>query len=481
MVATLSAIKLRLQVDEQSARILDSQSRMCNWLYNHLVETANTLRETYCETQDPVIAKTLYTRLGLRNLIPKIKAEHPFLKTVHSSPLKNVGLRLTECIQTYQKSRKGKRKGKETGWPRFRSWSERWFSLLYDEPGKGYKVLGSELELSLGLGEDRKQYRIRLKIKEASLLKNKLTRNCRIVKDNGVFSAVFTVARELPESKSLEKILCIDPNHQNLGYGIDHSGEALEIERPYWLKHYDKRIDEIKSKRDHCLKKSYQMDVCDAKGNQTGKKRWVASRQWRHYDQVLKKVLAKRREQTKTYCYTISNKLYQHYDLIAVGDYTPRGGGINKGMRRSMNNRSLIGRFKETLSWVAMKSGKHYVEYNETGTTRTCHACEHREQKGISPKLRRWTCPQCLLVHSRDENAAINGLRKVLRNETLNISAQALLVPSSGHVLVTKRCAWRVQPSGVKITLRGLSGRGTASVKKLNGLRGSDLPLLAHG
>jgi len=67
---------------------------------------------------------------------------YQLLKVVHSSPLKNTALRLSDAIQTHQKSKKGKRKGKEVGWPKFRSWKQKWFSLFYDEPEKGFKIEG---------------------------------------------------------------------------------------------------------------------------------------------------------------------------------------------------------------------------------------------------------------------------------------------------------------------------------------------------
>jgi len=480
MSETISAIKLRLDVSQRHGDILDSQSKMCNWLYNHLLEKANQLRDEYRENQDDSIAKTLYTRLGLRDLVPDIKSEKPFLKTVHSSPSKNTALRLTDCIQTHQKSRKGKRKGKETGWPKFRAWGTKWFSLLYDEPNKGYKVIDNHLHLSLGMGEDRKHHSIVLPIKEAGILKDKQIRNLRLVKNAGIFYAVFTVVRQVPATKAIKRLLCIDPNHSNLGYGVDNFGEALEIESPHWLKAYDKRIDKLKAKRDRCQKKAYQVEVLDAKGISIGKKRMVPSRRWRYLDRVLKRVLAKRREQTKTYCYTISNQLCRWYDCIAVGDYAPKGGGITTSMRRSMNNRSLIGRFKETLSWVAFKSGKHFISYDETGTTRTCHACGHVVSDGIAPGISAWICSECKTHHHRDENAAINGMRKVLRNHQDLISAQALVLPGSGRVSISKHCAWRVRPSGVIMTPRGMDSSEAASAKKLNRLRGSDLPVFDH-
>jgi putative transposase len=85
-----SALKMRLEVDQQTTAILDGQSRIANWLYNHLLEEANALRQRFRQTQDPAVARVLYSQRGLRNRIPELKQEHPFLRTVHSSVLKNV-------------------------------------------------------------------------------------------------------------------------------------------------------------------------------------------------------------------------------------------------------------------------------------------------------------------------------------------------------------------------------------------------------
>src|SRR3990167_8573843 len=222
-------IRLQLTPSLENVDVLDGQSRICNWLYNHLVEEAAKLKEQFLKNQDPTAAKNLYTKRGLRNLLPKIKEDHPFLKVVHSSPLKNTALRLSEAIQSHQKSKKGKRKGKFVGWPKFRCWKNNWFSLFYDEPEKGFKIEDQMLILSLGMGQDRKQRSITIQI-------------------------------ELPIQKPISKVIAFDPNHKNLAYGVDTDGKAIEIAAPTWLKGYDKRLDEIKSKRDRCNKKSKKAD-----------------------------------------------------------------------------------------------------------------------------------------------------------------------------------------------------------------------------
>ena len=123
-----SGVKIQLEVDEASRHILDAQSKICNWLYNQLLERANELRAQFAASggQDEEAARIVYSRRGLRDLVPMLKERHPFLRTVYSStaasavcsdPLKNTGLRLSASIRAYQQWRQGKRPGDEVGWP----------------------------------------------------------------------------------------------------------------------------------------------------------------------------------------------------------------------------------------------------------------------------------------------------------------------------------------------------------------------------
>lgn len=451
MATCLAVVKRRLDVDDDSRRVLDDQSRKCNWLYNKLLELANELRTQYRATPTEEVARTLYTKRGLRNQVPTLKKSHPFLKTVHSSPLKNSALRLTESIQTFQKSRRSD--GPPRGWPRFRSWKAAWFSLFYDEPDKGWKLDGSTLRLSLGVGQEGKRRVLELRVRAIRALKGTTPRNVRIVCEAGVYSAVFTVARTIPEPRRVktraETASALDPNHKNLAYGVDTEGRAIEIEAPWWLKAYDKRLDELKALRDRCRRKARQVPVLDDNGAPTGKQRWEPSRRWKKRDAAYRRALAKRRDQTKTFLYTVANRLMRSYDLVGIGDYTPHGGGISTPMRRAMNNRSLIGRFKSTLSWCASKSGKIYDEYQEGGTTRTCSGCGYQAAGGIPPEKRKWRCPVCARDHIRDENAAVNGLERVLERYQEKCGGMPPSVPGSGLVSVRERWVWRVRPSGI--------------------------------
>lgn len=102
-----SAVKITLIVTEKQAAVLDSQSKIANWLYNHLLETANGLRQQYRQTQDKQVGRTLYTEHGLPDPIPAIKEQRPFVKAVYSSVLKNAALRLSKAIRDYQEGKHG--------------------------------------------------------------------------------------------------------------------------------------------------------------------------------------------------------------------------------------------------------------------------------------------------------------------------------------------------------------------------------------
>lgn len=471
MTSEQYGIKLRVHEEKEALSILDGQSKICNWLYNYLLEKASNYKKEFRKGNKEV-GKTLYTKRGLRNLLPEIKKEHPFLKVVHSSPLKNTALRCSEAIRAYQDSKSGKRKGKAMGWPKFRSCKRDWFSLFYDEPTKGFRLEGDRLILSLGMGEDRKQRSLELILSDVHLLEGKTIRNLRIVSELGVYYAVFTVQREKRPVKAVKKVIALDPNHKNFAYGVGTDGQGIEIASPHWLKTYDKRIDELKSRRDRCNKKAKKIELPSKKTIA------LPSKEWQKRNKTLQRALHKRREQTKTFMFTTAHLLFKEYDCVAIGDYAPDGTGDYKRMRRAMNNRSLIGRFKKVASWVGQKTGKMYLEFDERRTTKTCHKCQVAVEGGLPPKIRQWRCAHCQAFHIRDENAAINGLGKVLRDLATKCESNLSHIVSGSDLVVKQRWAWCVQPRGVISTLRGLDSKEICSSRKLKRERSSSRPSL---
>ena len=94
----------------------------------------------------------------------------------------------------------------EMGWPKFRSWKASWFSLLYDEPDKGFKVEGDILTLSIPC--EGKSQKLTFSLKESYILKNHKIRNLRITKEGHLYYAIFTIETSLPVEKEIKKNYC---------------------------------------------------------------------------------------------------------------------------------------------------------------------------------------------------------------------------------------------------------------------------------
>ena len=268
-------------------------------------------------------------------------------------------------------------------------------------------------------------------------------RQLRIKEELGQVYGIFTIRTEdRPLKLEIpQKVIALDPNHKNMSWGVDLEGRSIEIQNPWFIKEIQKRIDRVKSKRDKAKKRSRKFT------SEHGREYWLPSRRWKHLNQILERLYRKRREQTKTYIFTVAHYLYQQYDLVSIGDYTPRlennDGSLNRNMRREMFNHSLIGRLKNALAWVAKKAGKEFMEWDEFRSSKTCSYCGEQLSYSLSPNVRTWECPACKRKLIRDENAARNGLIWTMKKKNLSL-------PGSGHLLeVSSRCAVRFNGLGI--------------------------------
>src|SRR5574344_443611 len=131
------SIKTELMLSKENERVLDGQSKILNYVYNELLAEVN--QEYNDKGKDAILLK----KYNLRNRIPQMKKEKPFLQTLHSSPLKNAALRLKQSFMNFFKV-------PTTGHPKFSSWKNNWFSLYYDEPNKGIHIDNNHIKISLG-------------------------------------------------------------------------------------------------------------------------------------------------------------------------------------------------------------------------------------------------------------------------------------------------------------------------------------------
>lgn len=394
--------KTEILFDEETQRILDDQSKKCNWLYNKLLDTA---REDYRNGN----TLKLMSGRNLRNYAVKLKADYPFLYSVHSSPLKNVAIRLKESYDRFLKGL--------SEMPHFRSYSRKWFSLYYDEPRKGFQLQEKkEIDISLGkikveetdqkgnTKEKEKQLHIKGKLKETLRYgKHGRIKTFRLCKEKNRFYGIFTIEEPDKEVKTTEtkRWISIDQNHKNFFVGVDYKGETYEFERFYADTYFDKKIDFVKSKRDRCLRKAKKQVT------EYGNTYYIPSKRYQRLDLAVQRLYARRREQMKSGMYQIAHFLCKNYDEIIIGNYVPGKETAKSGtMRRSMLNQSHIGEFRKILKWVSEKSGKVCKIVDEKDTTKKCCVCGDMEKK--TPQIREFVCKKCSHKILRDVNSAVN-------------------------------------------------------------------------
>lgn len=446
--------KVPLRVTAEQARLLDGQSKIANKLYNDLKAEADDLRAQYARAREngnddraKAIGAQLYTERGLRDRVPALKADRPYFNAVHSSVLKNAALRLSRAIRSHQKDKA------HFGWPGFRRWKNAWFSLEYEEPGKGWSVEAETLHLQFGKDADGNRLGVSVGLVKAPK-RVREAKGVRIVKEHGRYFAVFTLeerpVRKRPAGpRATEKgetdapsCVYIDPNSKNLGYGVGTDGAAFEIDNLPGLRDLDVRIDKLKRKRDRCTKHSQKVEFVRKDGSVH--RHWVASRAWRRRDRAVKRLEHVRREWIKQYLFATAHRLFDLYDVVGIGDWSPQNGDHGRGRKanRTLRGRRHLGEFRRVLQWVAEKRGRFAYVLDERGTTRTCNGCGHAVDGGLPPDVRVWTCSSCGVAHHRDENAAENGLDRLLADPGFH------QVPGSGRSAIRSRSRWSCRPGG---------------------------------
>ncbi|NES80812.1 MAG: transposase [Moorea sp. SIO2B7] len=121
----------------------------------------------------------------------------------------------------------------------------------------------------------------------------------------------------------------------------------------------------------------------------------------------------------KDWHYKTAHWLVKNYDFIAGEDLNIKGLARTKLAKSTHPSSSppgrgwgWVGNFLMKLEAVAVKRGVWFVKVSPHGTTINCSNCGHKVPKTLSVRLQE--CPSCNLTMDRDENAAINILKKAL-------------------------------------------------------------------
>jgi putative transposase len=174
-------------------------------------------------------------------------------------------------------------------------------------------------------------------------------------------------------------------------------------------KYWQSRIQSLQHRSDHCKKDS---------------------RRHRLFKQRLRTIHRKNVNQLKNWQHNQSKKLLTNTraNTIIVGDLSVKQMATSnkkgkkskyqKSINRGVHNTGHLGRFVELLTYKAKLVGKRVIVIDERATSKTCAFCGHKKEKMLISE-RVYHCELCGIVFDRDQNAAINILKRFLSQYAL--------------------------------------------------------------
>ena len=145
-----------------------------------------------------------------------------------------------------------------------------------------------------------------------------------------------------------------------------------------------------------------------------GAEQALAVAQRAHKKRRVKALHAQIANRRNDFHHKLSTRIVREFDYIAVGNVNAAG------LARTSMAKSVLdagwSSFRTQLAYKAIKHGAWFEEVSERFTSQTCSNCgalpDSRPDGIAGLGIREWQCSGCGCVHDRDQNAALNILRR---------------------------------------------------------------------
>ena len=374
--------KIRLVVSAQDAATLEFMQGKCRGLYNWWVMKLRN-GEKWPGWREA------------KKTLQESKAYDPELCVVYGKLLHEVYFRLEGAMKAFFRRVKN---GEKPGFPRVRP-RHCFFTLCY--PAMYLHVEGRKLILPTGGGRNWGPKRfpdIVAKLTEEAPTQYKEVAISRDARGRYYASFVYEVAEECHEQ---EGILAIDLGIKTLATGVNTQGRFYHIGGFKGHRWYNTHLDKIRSKRDRCKK---------------------GSRRYRHLSQVYQRVSErkhnKQRDSLHKASHLLAHKVVER--TVVIGDLSQKQMVMNthkernKHLNRAVFNDWLLYTFVQMLMYKCLRYGKELVILDERDTSKTCSGCGHKQAMPLWKRTYRCPNEDCRLEMDRDENSAINILKRSL-------------------------------------------------------------------
>lgn len=355
----LISYKFRLYPNREQRKAIDFTVERCRLLYNRLLD------ERIHAYRDEGKSLNYYDQANTFN---ERKTAIPALKQVHSQVLQDVAKRLDKAFQAFFRRMKA---GEKPGFPRFKP-ATQYDSFTY--PQGGYKLERNKLKLSK-IGD--------VKIKLHRPVEGKI-KTCTIIQKNGKYYTCLSAEVEPKQLPQCTEAVGVDLGIKTLA--VTSNGEYFES--PKYLRKSEKHL------------KRLQRSVSRKKKGSNRRKKAV---------RVLARIHEHVANQRKDYAHKVSRQLVNSYGLIVFEDLNVLGMTKNHNLAKSIVD-SGWGQLVAFTSYKAESAGRIVKQVDPRNTSQLCSNCGEVVKKQL--KDREHHCPCCGFVADRDENAAVNILKR---------------------------------------------------------------------
>lgn len=343
------SFKFRIYPSKNQQRLLWTTANRLNRLYNDFLDERISV---YRNTGESITYCQQSSRLTL------LKQHDESLQTIHSQVLQQALKRLDATYQSFFK--------RGFGFPKYRS-CKNFFSITY--PQSGYQI-SEKFFITKRFGK--------IPMKQHRLIEGTVKQVTLTCQANQWFCVVIT--DHTKPNMDLSRDVGIDVGITN----ILATSDGDVIPNATHAKYFDKRINQLKSRRDSKCKKG--------------------SRNYKRLTNVCGKLYDAKSRKIRDFLHKLTRQLSRKYDTIFHEDLSLKhmSEGKATGLNRELRNASISKLF-EFLKYKA----NHVFKVNPYNTSKTCHSCGRIHDMPL--RIRVMKC-ECGYTEDRDVNAAKNVL-----------------------------------------------------------------------
>ena len=122
----------------------------------------------------------------------------------------------------------------------------------------------------------------------------------------------------------------------------------------------------------------------------------------------IQRLYLKIRNARKNMIYKLANKILKENDIVAVETLDVKSMYQVHKIAKHLKNLP-IREFIRVLKYKSNWQGKKVIEINKYyPSSQSCNRCGFKNEEVKNLSVRKWTCPECGLIHDRDINASVN-------------------------------------------------------------------------